>query len=210
MNNNNFDEDFKRIEYQAKIIQCESEIKLLNELISHMYYKKAVLQYDLERYKKILKTIDKQHENNDNIVEIVNKFIGNSDEDYVNLVKKVFSNSENIIYLTRCVRYLGVNDKINGIGIVGRGKKWYELSEEEIVKAAHMIYNRFLVQQTGPHKFIHCHNDGIIECNWYPPFAYCFCDKKCVYWNTNKINWFTDINLNSTKPVGKAMCRHSN
>ncbi|AGC01932.1 hypothetical protein H012_gp528 [Acanthamoeba polyphaga moumouvirus] len=217
MNHDDFIQDFisKRNEYQNKIIEGESEINSLNEQISKIYYKRAVRRHDIENYKKILKTINEQLEKyglytSENIIKIVNEFTGSSDEDYINLVKKVFPNSENITYLTRCVRYLGINEKIHGIDTVGYGKKWYELPEEDIVKAAHITYNCYLVQKTSPHKFTHYHSDGIKECNWYAPFSYCDCNKKCVYWDTKKVNWFLDINLNSDKPVGKAKCRHVN
>jgi len=110
------------------------------------------------------------------------------------------------------------------------------LSENEIIKAAHRFHNGKLINNNGPYTFYHNHKDSGIylrrheknridypmidelssdeeedyerdgRCKWDGNYKRCWCSCKCPSWDTSKVDWLKDINLDSTYPKGKVIC----
>lgn len=143
----------------------------------------------------------------ENEIETINKNIA---KDVITRLGVV--NNEN--YLTRCIIYLR-NIRMNyalTTYIVTDPNEMVEIGEDEIIENAHIVHNEMLVIKTAPHEFFHnhecCEEHKIkkIPCSWDGMDDRCDCGCKCPEWDTEGVNWLTDINLDSTKPMGYMKC----
>ncbi|AGF85351.1 hypothetical protein QJ854_gp431 [Moumouvirus goulette] len=83
-------------------------------------------------------------------------------------------------------------------------EKYYSMTEEEIIIAAHKKYNYYLVFNNGPYYFYHNHG-SYYECKYDGWSKRCKCSCKCPMWDTSDVDWLK-FNLDKRYPVGKVKC----